>query len=108
MVELRISGSESPTWGTLANLSMGGCFVETTASQTWGANAEVSLWIASCHVWLKGLTLNGAIAPTNSGFGMRIKFGTMNLAEEEALRRLLILLEGSAKNDLSTRDLLQD
>lgn len=97
VVELRLSGAEKPTWGSLANISIGGCLVETPANIESGAKIEIGLWVSSGQIWVKGLILNGIVARTNPSFGMRIKFAAMESAERETLRQFLKFVENSTK-----------
>jgi len=97
VVELRLSDDEKPNWGTVANISIGGCFVETPASLEAGAKIEIGLWIASGQVWVKGLILNGVVARSNPSFGMRIKFSALESVERETLRQFLRFVETSTK-----------
>jgi len=97
VVELRSNGSEKPSWGNVANISIGGCFVETPASLESGAKIEIGLWVTSGQIWVKGLILNGVVARTNPSFGMRIKFASMESPERETLRQFLKFVETSTK-----------
>ena len=97
VVEVRSNGSEKPSWGNLANISLGGCFVETPASLESGAKIEIGLWVTSGQIWVKGLILNGVVARTNPSFGMRVKFAAMEPTERETLRQFLRFVETSTK-----------
>ncbi len=97
VVELRSDGSEKPSWGNVANISIGGCFVETPASLESGAKIEIGLWVTSGQIWVKGLILNGVVARTNPSFGMRVKFAAMESPERETLRQFLKFVETSTK-----------
>lgn len=97
VVELRAHSSERPKWGNLANISLGGCFVETPADVESGAKIEIGLWVASGQIWVKGLILNGVVARTNPSFGIRIKFAALESPERETLRLFLRFVETSTK-----------
>jgi len=97
VVELRLTSTEKPSWGNLANIGLGGCFVETPASLDSGAKIEIGLWVTSGQIWVKGLILNGVVARTNPSFGMRIKFAAMESAERETLRQFLKFVEASTR-----------
>jgi hypothetical protein len=97
VVELRSNGSEKPSWGNLANISIGGCFVETPASLESGAKIEIGLWVTSGQIWVKGLILNGIVARTNPSFGMRVRFAALEPPERETLRQFLKFVESSTK-----------
>jgi hypothetical protein len=53
-VEIRIEGQEAPVWGNLANVSHGGCLVETASAVPAGKILEIGLWLASGKIWVKG------------------------------------------------------
>jgi hypothetical protein len=97
VVELRESGSTKPSWGNVANISVGGCFVETPSSLEPGAKIEIGLWVTSGQIWVKGLILNGVVARTNPSFGMRVKFAALEPAERETLRQFLMFVDSSTK-----------
>jgi hypothetical protein len=95
-VELRAGGG-APIWGNLSNTSMGGCFVETATPVPSGVNVELGLWVASGKIWVKGMILNGIVTKTSPSFGVRIKFGQMEVAERESLREFLKFVESTTK-----------
>ena len=95
-VELRMDGSSTPVWGNLSNTSRGGCFVETATMLGNGARLEIGLWVANGKIWVKGILINGIVTRSNS-FGLRIKFGEMEMAERERLREFLKFVENTTK-----------
>jgi|SRR5580698_1132237 hypothetical protein len=95
-VELRLEGSAAPVWGNLANTSRGGCFVETATMLGNGAKLEIGLWVANGKIWVKGLIINGIVTRSNS-FGLRIKFGEMEVTERDRLRQFLKFVENTTK-----------
>ena len=95
-VEIRAGGG-APIWGNLSNTSMGGCFVETATPVPSGVNVELGLWVASGKIWVKGMILNGIVTKTSPSFGVRIKFGQMEVAERESLREFLKFVESTTK-----------
>jgi hypothetical protein len=97
VVELRKDGSEKPCWGNLANISPGGCFVETPASLESGAKIEIGLWVASGQIWVKGMILNGVVTRNKPSFGMRVKFDALESPERDILREFLKFVEKSTR-----------
>ncbi|MGH9498843.1 MAG: PilZ domain-containing protein [Terriglobales bacterium] len=95
-VELRMEGSATPVWGNLSNTSRGGCFVETATMLGDGAKLEIGLWVANGKIWIKGMIINGIVTRSNS-FGLRIKFGEMEISERERLREFLKFVENTTK-----------
>jgi hypothetical protein len=97
-VEVRAAGSEQPSWGTLANISLGGCFVEVPASFESGSKITIGLWVAGGPIWVKGLIVNGVVTGTGSSCGIRIKFAALDSAEQETLRHFLKLVEACTED----------
>ncbi|MGO9124577.1 MAG: PilZ domain-containing protein [Terriglobales bacterium] len=95
-VELRLEGSTTPVWGNLANTSRGGCLVEIASMLGNGVKLEIGLWVANGKIWVKGLIINGVVTRSNS-FGLRIKFGEMEVSERERLREFLKFVENTTK-----------
>ena len=95
-VELRLEGSTAPVWGNLANTSRGGCLVETASMLGNGAKLEIGLWVANGKIWVKGLIINGVVTQSNS-FGLRIRFGEMEVPERDRLREFLKFVENTTK-----------
>jgi hypothetical protein len=95
-VELRMEGSAAPVWGNLSNTSRGGCFVERATMRDNGAKLEIGLWVANGKIWVKGLIINGTVTRSNS-FGLRIRFGEMEVTERERLREFLKFVENTTK-----------
>src|SRR5215831_1770753 len=95
-VELRVGGGP-PVWGNLSNTSIGGCLVEVATPVPSGANVELGLWVASGKIWVKGIILNGIVTKTTPSFGVRIKFGQMEIPERESLREFLKFVESATK-----------
>ncbi len=95
-VEIHIEGQEAPVWGNLANVSRGGCLVETASAVPAGKVLEIGLWVASGKIWVKGVILSG-IATRSASFGVRVKFSESELSEKEHLREFLKFVENSAR-----------
>ncbi|MGB7585037.1 MAG: PilZ domain-containing protein [Terriglobales bacterium] len=95
-VELRMEGASAPVWGNLSNTSRGGCFVEAATMLGNGSKLEIGLWVANGKIWVKGLIINGIVTRSNS-FGLRIRFGEMEIVERERLREFLKFVENTTK-----------
>lgn len=96
-VEIRIEETEKPVWGNLANVSRGGCLVETASMVPPGKALEIGLWVASGKIWVKGVIISGIATRSASSFGVRVKFSQAELSEKEHLREFLRFVEGSAR-----------
>ena len=97
-VELSPENSPVPVWGNLANISLGGCLIETATPLSPGVNAEIGLWVASGKIWIKGLILNGIITGTKPCFGIRIKFDEVSPTARETLRQFLQYVDTTTKS----------
>jgi PilZ domain-containing protein len=96
-VELRAEGGSEPAWGNLANVSAGGCYVETLVPFGAGSQLEIGLWANNGKLWAKGVVLSGIVVQTNPCFGVRIKFTDLAAGERETLKFFLKFVEESTK-----------
>jgi hypothetical protein len=96
-VEIRIEGQEAPVWGNLANVSHGGCLVETASAVPAGKILEIGLWLASGKIWVKGVIISGVATRSAPSFGVRVKFSQAELSEKEHLREFLTFVQNSAR-----------
>ena len=101
-VEIRVEGIDEPVWGNLANVSRGGCLVETASVVPAGKALEIGLWVASGKIWVKGVIISGVA--TRTAFGVRVKFSEAELSEKEHLREFLRFVEGTARKAHSGKD----
>jgi hypothetical protein len=99
-VEIHIEGVEAPVWGNLANVSRGGCLVETASAVPPGKALEIGLWVASGKIWVKGVILTG-VAQRTASFGVRVKFSEAELSEKQHVRDFLKFIEGTARKSHS-------
>jgi hypothetical protein len=95
-VEIHVDGVEEPIWGNLANVSRGGCLVETASPVPPDKALEIGLWVASGKIWVKGVILSG-VATRAASYGVRVKFSEAELAQKEHLREFLRFVESSAR-----------
>jgi len=100
-VEIHIEGEENPVWGNLANVSHGGCLVETASVVPAGKALEIGLWVASGKIWVKGVIISGVATRSGSSFGVRVKFSQAELSEKEHLREFLKFVENTARKSHS-------
>jgi hypothetical protein len=100
-VEIHVEGLEKPVWGNLANVSRGGCLVETASAVPPGKILEIGLWVASGKIWVKGVMISGVATRSSSSFGIRVKFSQSELSEKEHLREFLKFVEGNARKSQS-------
>jgi len=100
-VEIHIEGVEAPVWGNLANVSRGGCLVETASAVPPDKVLEIGLWVASGKIWVKGVILSGVVIRSAPSFGVRVKFSQAELLEKEHLREFLKFVESTARKSQS-------
>jgi hypothetical protein len=96
-VEIHVEGVEVPVWGNLANVSRGGCLVETAGAVPEGKALEIGLWVASGKIWVKGVIITGVATCGASTFGVRVKFSEAELSEKEHLREFLKFVDSTSR-----------
>jgi hypothetical protein len=96
-VEIHVEGVEEPVWGNLANVSRGGCLVETAGTVPAGKTLEIGLWVASGKIWVKGVIISGVASRSASTFGVRVKFSEAELSEKEHLREFLKFVDNTSR-----------
>ncbi len=96
-VELRSEHLGEPAWGNLANVSAGGCYVETLVPLQAGSQLQIGLWANNGKLWARGVVLSGVVVRTNPCFGVRIKFTELEPAQRDTLRFFLKFVEESTK-----------
>ena len=97
-VELRCEGWDVPVWGNLANVSAGGCFIETVEPIRKSTKLEVGLWANNGKVWVKGIAINGVVTENNPTFGVRLKYTNMDASDRDTLRFFLKFVEDATKS----------
>jgi len=95
-VEIHVEGVNDPIWGNLANVSRGGCLVETATSVPAGKALEIGLWVSSGKLWVKGVIISGVATRSAPSFGVRVQFSESELSEKEHLREFLRFVENTA------------
>jgi PilZ domain len=96
-VEIHVEGVEVPVWGNLANVSRGGCLVETAGAVPEGKALEIGLWVANGKIWVKGVIITGVATCGASTFGVRVKFSEAELSEKEHLREFLKFVDSTSR-----------
>jgi PilZ domain-containing protein len=96
-VEIHVEGIEEPVWGNLANVSRGGCLVETAGAVPAGKALEIGLWVTSGKIWVKGVIISGVATRSAPTFGVRVKFSEAELSEKEHLREFLKFVESTSR-----------
>jgi len=74
-IEIHIRNGAS-FWGTVADLSVGGCYAEMAIPLTTGTKLKAAIWIGEAKAWAEG-----EVAHSTPGFGVGIRF--TNIAEPD-------------------------
>ena len=85
--EFQVAGSEFRTWGTLADISVQGCYLEM--NNTFPVDTQVSLVLKSCGSRIQCL---GRICTSYPGLGMGISFTEIDPDQQIELQRLVSML----------------
>jgi PilZ domain-containing protein len=96
-VEIHVEGVKEPIWGNLANVSRGGCLIETATAVAAGKALEIGLWVSSGKVWVKGVIISGVATRSAPSCGVRVKFSDADVPEKERLREFLKYVEIAAR-----------
>jgi PilZ domain len=81
-VQFWTEGSSVRLWGRIADLSRGGCYVETLAPLPVGTVVELAL-----AAELTNLRASGRVRTSQAGLGMGIEFIAMSAGDTETLRK---------------------
>jgi len=83
-IELHPESGDGPIFGNLIDLSLGGCYVETSAILTPGTNVKLIFSIDD-----GGLSTEGTIARIHAGSGVAIQFKEMSRESRDQMYRIL-------------------
>jgi hypothetical protein len=90
-VEIHISGGAS-CWGTISDLSVGGCYVEMGVPLEPGTGLKVGLWLGQSKVWAEG-----QISHQTPGMGFGVQFIKIAAEDREQIKKYLQGLSPFAK-----------
>jgi hypothetical protein len=79
-------------WATIADLSIGGCYVEMTIPLPAGTKVRVGIWIGETKSWA-----DGEVTYSTPGFGTGVKFAKISEPDLERIRQYLGTLAPFAK-----------
>ena len=82
-------------WGTVAELSVGGCYVEMPIPLERGTKVRVGIWIGQARAWAEG-----EVTHQTPGMGIGIKFSQIPQADLDQIRHFLENLNPLAKKRL--------
>lgn len=72
-----------------------------------GAEVEIGLWLPNGKIWVKGFALNGIVTRSGPATGVRVRFGSMSVAERENLRQFLKFVQESTRASKSENSYIQ-
>jgi diguanylate cyclase (GGDEF)-like protein/putative nucleotidyltransferase with HDIG domain len=91
-VELHGEGQTGPASGTMANISLGGCYIETSAALERGSKMQFTVSSADGP-----LRAEGTIVWVDSGYGFAMQFASPQPGEPDDSLRLLDFVENRMK-----------
>jgi hypothetical protein len=97
--EFRVTGSDIHTWGTLADISLHGCYVEMNEAHPVGA--KVDLVLKSCGVRVH---INGTVRVSYPSLGMGICFDDPPVEGKRELEQLIAVLSGQTTFSTGVKD----
>ncbi len=83
-IELHPEGSDSPVFGTLTDLSLGGCYVETSVILVPGSKLKLVFSIDDGQ-----LHAEGYVARIDPGSGVAVQFKELNREDRNTMHRIL-------------------
>ncbi|MEY2393939.1 MAG: hypothetical protein QOF94_284 [Acidobacteriaceae bacterium] len=103
-IELHPQGSAAPIFGNLIDVSLGGCYVETSAILTPGSSLKLVFSIDDGT-----LNAEGTIARVHPGSGVAVQFKEMSRESREKMYRILEFVQSKTTlyNDRYMQNLLK-
>ena len=89
-VEVHVNGTSF--WGTVADLSLGGCYVEMPIPLPPGTKLKVGIWFGQTKAWA-----DAQVAHRTAGMGIGLKFIEISEQDRDQIRRFLENLAPFAK-----------
>src|SRR5947208_2530725 len=91
-IELQPHGSEGPLLANLTDMSLGGCFVETSAIMPAGSKLKLTFSIDDGK-----MQAEGSVVRIDPGSGIAVRFNDMNREERDNMHRVLKFVQNSTK-----------
>src|SRR6202522_1617834 len=89
-IELHPQPGDGPVFGNMIDLSLGGCYVETSAILTPGSNVKLVFSIDDA-----ALSTEGTIARIHPGSGVAVQFKEMSRESREKMYRILEFVQST-------------
>jgi hypothetical protein len=93
-IEVHVDGGAS-FWGTVADLSLGGCYVEMALPLETGTKLKVGIWIGQAKVQAQAI-----VAHRTPGLGVGLRFTEISEQDVDVIRRFLESLAPFARKPL--------
>lgn len=93
-IEIHIHNGPS-FWGTVADLSLGGCYAELAIPMEVGTKLRVAIWFGEAKAWAEA-----EVAHRTPGFGVGIHFTEISEQDQNLIRRFLDSLAPLARKPL--------
>ncbi len=89
-IELHAQGAAGPVFGNVIDVSLGGCYVETSAIFTPGSDVKVVFSMDDAD-----LSTQGTVARIHPGSGVAVKFKEMSRESRAKMYRILEFVQSS-------------
>ncbi len=93
-IEIHVHNGAS-FWGTVADLSLGGCYAELPIPMEVGAKLRVALWFGETKAWA-----GAEVAHRTPGFGVGIRFTQISDQDVDVIRQYLNSLAPLARKPM--------
>jgi diguanylate cyclase (GGDEF)-like protein/putative nucleotidyltransferase with HDIG domain len=91
-IELHPHGTPAPVFGNLIDISLGGCYVETSAILPVGSNVKIVFSMDNAD---GALSAEGSIARIHPGSGVAVQFKEMGREARDRMYRILEFVQNS-------------
>ena len=92
-IEVHVNGASF--WGTVADLSLSGCYVEMAIPIEAGTTVKVGIWLGQTKAWAQA-----QVAHRTLGVGIGLHFTEISDADRDQIRRFLSNLSPIAKKPM--------
>jgi hypothetical protein len=96
-VEVHVHEGGASFWGTVADLSLGGCYVEIPIPLELGTKLKVGIWLGQTKAWAEA-----QVTHRTPGLGIGLKFIEISDQDLDQIRRFLTSLAPFARKPLRT------
>jgi hypothetical protein len=83
-IEVQTESAEVPLFANITDISMGGCYIETSTIMAPGTNIKLSFSMDDSSLWA-----DGVVARLDPGSGLAVQFREMNRDARERMFKVL-------------------